>query len=80
MWYGHMYGLPGSGMPPFAIVAGFLVRYAVRATVAPPGPPAPRPPEEVLRGRFARGEIDQTEFDARLAALRTSQQRPSGDR
>jgi uncharacterized membrane protein len=34
----------------------------------------------VLRGRFARGEIDQTEFDARLAALRTSQQRPSGDR
>jgi putative membrane protein len=80
MWNGHMYGLPGSGMLLFAIVVGLVVWYAVRAASAPPGPPAPRPPEEVLRDRFARGEIDQTEFDARLTALRTSQQRPSGDR
>jgi hypothetical protein len=36
MWNGHMYGLPGSGILPFAIVAGFLVRYAVRGPVTRP--------------------------------------------
>lgn len=33
-------------------------------------PETPETPEGVLRGRFARGEIDEAEFRARLTALR----------
>lgn len=48
-----------------------------RGAQAPPPPPAPGPrPEDaaeaLLRERYARGEIDESEYDARLARLRSS--------
>lgn len=38
--------------------------------------PRPDDPEEILRARFARGEIDAEEFERRLAVLRGT--RPPG--
>lgn len=59
------------------IVGGvLLVRWAVqRGPRQPPAGPAvsggPRPgPERLLAERFARGEIDETEYRSRLAVLR----------
>jgi len=43
-----------------------LVRYLRTG----PSSDAPRAPEQVLAERFARGEIDETEYRDRLAALR----------
>lgn len=40
------------------------------ASVRQPGPPTPRPtPEQLLAERFARGEIDETDYEGRLATL-----------
>lgn len=44
-----------------------LTRYAGRGLSGGPGGP-----EQVLAARFARGEIDEQEYRARLAALRES--------
>ncbi|KOT89963.1 hypothetical protein ADK86_27795 [Streptomyces sp. NRRL F-5755] len=39
--------------------------------IPPAAPPAPTtPPEQVLAERFARGEIDEDEYQRRLTALR----------
>ncbi len=64
----------------FGIVA--LVRYAGRGgkqASAPQSPPPPaQTPERLLAERFARGEIDEDEYQRRLAALRgTGQARPA---
>ncbi len=49
-----------------------LVR-ALRGPAQLSGQPAPRPtPGDVLGERFARGEIDQSEYAGRLAALQGS--------
>ncbi|MGN6613131.1 MAG: SHOCT domain-containing protein [Angustibacter sp.] len=63
-----------------AVVA--LVVLSTRPRTTPPagphapltghGPPAGDPAEALLRERYARGEIDQAEYDERLARLRTS--------
>lgn len=38
-----------------------------------PGAPGPRPgPEQILAERYARGEIDEEEYERRLATLRGS--------
>lgn len=34
------------------------------------GPKRPRDPEELLRERFAKGEIDEAEYSRRLSILR----------
>jgi uncharacterized membrane protein len=49
-----------------------LVVFVVAITVAAarPGPPRPSP-EEQLRARYARGEIDHDEYQTRLALLRS---------
>lgn len=64
-----------------AVVVLSTGRRHVDAASAPPGH-APLPPgagspvgdtaESVLRDRFARGEINEAEYDARLARLRAS--------
>jgi Short C-terminal domain len=40
-------------------------------------PPRPSDPEELLAARFARGEIDEDEYQRRLAVLRETSQ-PAG--
>lgn len=65
-----------------AVLAGgvyLIVRYAApgRASDAGVGPVAPGPiaaqtPERLLAERFAQGQIDDEEYQRRLAVLRTS--------
>jgi putative membrane protein len=80
---GHMDGGWGVLMVLMMLALGGLlaavVVYLVRATRAPgPPPPPPSPPhgqtdpEQVLADRLARGEIDPEDYQARLAALRSS--------
>jgi putative membrane protein len=40
------------------------------------GPAAAAAPEQILAGRFARGEIDEDEFHQRMAALRAEAAHP----
>ncbi len=79
MYYGdHMSGwgwaLAGVGMVVFwgLVITGvvLLVRYVGQAGHQSDQPPSTRAPEQVLAERFARGEIDETEYQDRLAALR----------
>ncbi|MEU6646652.1 SHOCT domain-containing protein [Saccharomonospora sp. NPDC046836] len=50
-----------------------LIRYLTRAAQGPERADTPRPtPEQVLAERFARGEIDEQEYQNRLATLRSS--------
>jgi uncharacterized membrane protein len=49
-----------------------LVAFVVAITVAAARPGSPQPgPEEQLRARYARGEIDHDEYQTRLALLRS---------
>jgi putative membrane protein len=62
-----------------AIVVGIVllfaiaIRWAVRGgrDQGPPQPPGPRPddPIEILRQRYARGEIDEEEYERRRKTL-----------
>jgi putative membrane protein len=57
------------------IIAGIvvLVRYAGRGATHPTLPSTDRPtPQQVLADRFARGEIDQEEYQRRLQVLASS--------
>lgn len=80
MWYGdgHMVGMHWGWWIFWLVVVGFLVWLVARTTGdrssggAPP-PPAPRSPEEILRERFAKGEISDEEFRNRLRALKDSE-------
>lgn len=51
------------------LVAGFVLLSGSRNSGAPPSTPR-FTPEQVLAERFARGEIDETEYTGRQAALR----------
>jgi putative membrane protein len=51
-----------------AIVA--LVRYLRDAGPTSPAVTTPKSPEQILADRFARGEIDEEEYQRRLAVLR----------
>ena len=55
-----------------AVIAGIvlLVRHFARGGQQTPAPPSqPATPEQLLAGRFARGEIDEEEYQRRLAVL-----------
>ena len=82
-WH-HPYG-PGPGIAPIlcglvavALLAGLLIwirrPHAAPRPVAGSGPPSargfPTDPEELLATRYARGEIDETEYERRLTTLR----------
>ena len=81
-WYDH--GMSGWGYAGMAIgmvlfwallVAGIvaLVRFSAGSSQPGPGPWYPtysESPEQVLAARFARGEIDEAEYQQRLAVLR----------
>ena len=50
-----------------------LIRFSTGATqtrVIPAPPPYTESPEQVLAARFARGEINEAEYQQRLAVLR----------
>ena len=56
-----------------------LVRYLGRSSPSAGGAGvSPPTAEQVLAERFARGEIDEQEYQSRLATLRGRQQSPSG--
>lgn len=75
MWFSDMSGVSWALMT-LAMIAfwGVLVLgivLLVRSVRGTPGAqPAPRSPEQLLAERFARGELDQSEYFARLTALR----------
>jgi putative membrane protein len=80
-WYGHGmsgwgYGLTAISMVVFlgALIYGIvaLVRYAGRGTPQTHEPAQPPAPERLLAERFARGEIDDEEYQRRLTSLRAA--------
>jgi len=74
-WYGS--GMSGwGGAVIFGIVA--LVRYFGRSGQQTTAPQPPQAPERLLAERFARGEIDEEEYQRRLAALRGAGQATNG--
>ncbi|WP_433567521.1 SHOCT domain-containing protein [Nocardia sp. CA-151230] len=79
-WYGHDmggwgYAWMGVGMVVFWALLIVGIAFAVRFAVSDPGRSGryeSPSPQELLAQRFARGEIDETEYTNRLAALRAS--------
>ncbi len=81
-WYGHNMGWwgwagMGIGMVLFwaLLIAGIvaLIVYTTggrQGRQLPPGATSTSSPEQVLAARFARGEINETEYRDRLAVLR----------
>lgn len=70
---GSAWTLMALGMIAFSIVLilsiVLLVRY-LRGPAQPSGPQAVGPtPEQIVAERFARGEIDENEYNGRLGAL-----------
>ncbi len=66
-----------TGMLICLVVVGLFVWIVVRLVAGPRGPdrywtpgPGPDDPEQILRARFARGEIGPDEFEQRLEVLR----------
>ena len=71
-WWGWFFG--PIMMIVFIVVLGLIVALLVRSigglghTVAPHGPPA-KTPVDILKERFARGEIDKEEYEERRRIL-----------
>jgi putative membrane protein len=61
---------------PLLLLGGLLiaVAWAAARLFAEGGGEKPDPAEEILRGRFARGEIDAEEYDKTLEALRSQRE------
>ena len=78
MWYGdgHMMGMHWGWWIFWIVVVVFVVWLVVRTTGegagSTPPPPRAQSPEEILRERFAKGEITEEEFRSRLRALKDS--------
>lgn len=71
--YGYGWGWHLAGMFIFWIVLVIVIILLVRWFGAPgrgAGVPPHESPEEILKKRYARGEIDKEEFDRRLTDLR----------
>ena len=63
----------------FVGLAAWIVWLVARRPTEGAATPSSGPtPEEVLRQRFAAGEIDEAEFEQRLATLRTHRKQPVG--
>ncbi|ALV38568.1 hypothetical protein AS200_14845 [Streptomyces sp. CdTB01] len=85
IWYDHNmsgWGWFGAGLGMIAfwalIITAFVVIYRAltrpgdRIDTPPWAPPAPSSPEQLLAERFARGEIDEEEYQRRLRVLHSS--------
>lgn len=76
MWIFLLLLVAAVGVAVFAVASTLVRSSGQQAGAAPPSArPAERSqPEETLRMRYARGEIDTDEFERRLAALQTARQ------
>jgi putative membrane protein len=84
-WYDHdMSGWGYAGMAIgmvlfwILIIVGIIALIRFTTNASPPRPHAAPPPysespEQLLAARFARGEIDDAEYQQRLAVLRANQ-------
>ena len=78
MYYGHGMGIGWSLMffavllPVLLIAAGLIGSLIRRSPDFAGRPGLPTDAEQVLAGRFARGEIDADEYERRLNVLRTA--------
>lgn len=82
-WYGGGMGVLGFTLMAIgtilfwgALIGGVvaLIRYLGHGGKQETGPGQPSPPESLLAERFARGEINDEEYQRRLAALRSAGQ------
>lgn len=75
-WDGHGWGAPWFGLSflSLLVIVGGIAIYAARRRSAPLSgrAGAESEAEKVLALRFARGDIDENEYEARLATLRGS--------
>jgi len=73
-WDGGSWVAMGLGMLVWLVVGVIVVWLVVRGLMAlerqRTDVPRPSAPEDILRERFARGEIDSDEYERRLAILR----------
>lgn len=58
----------------FGIIVTVMYVFRDRPSMTPPSPQSP-PAEEILAARFARGEIDETDYEQRIALLRAQSRR-----
>lgn len=76
MWYGngHMVGMHWGWWIFWLLVLALLVTFVIRAKDGrgTPSGPASRSAEDVLKERFAKGEIAEDEYQERLRILRES--------
>lgn len=54
----------------FGLAALILIVWIVARAVGGPGGRAHESPEQILKRRYARGEIDRKEYDRRLTDIR----------
>jgi putative membrane protein len=75
-WDGHGWGAPWFGLTflLLLVIVGGIATYAVRRRPAPlsGNAGAESEAEQMLALRFARGDIDEDEYEARLSTLRGS--------
>lgn len=55
----------------FIGLGGFAARHRQDSSASPGQPPAKEAPEDILRARYARGEISQEEYTQMKATLRS---------
>ncbi|MCL4395250.1 MAG: SHOCT domain-containing protein [Chloroflexi bacterium] len=68
-WFGWGWGMGGMWL--FGLLVVVLVVLLVRTIGQPAQPPSSREPaEEIVRARYARGEISREEYERVLADLR----------
>lgn len=69
-WHGGEWWMMGIGLIFWLVLLGLAVWLIVRATGRERAEPPSGTAEEVLRRRFAAGEIDDEEYERRLEVLR----------
>ena len=69
-WHYGDWWMMGIGMLVWLVLLGLAVWLLVRATSRERGAPRGEAAEEVVRRRFAAGEIDAEEYERRLEILR----------
>lgn len=62
----------------FWVAVTFLVVWAIRAISAPSKDQTATDAAEILRRRYAAGEIERDEFEERLRVVEDSKRRPRG--